>query len=150
MGGNQTWCYIAGNFLSDSPLTFDLWSLGWRHIKSWPTMSHRGCGALEILSKRSWTTTKAGWPGRMTGQKVKRSTVKTKGAKAYGRKVPFFGGGGRKRFFWLQEGLYIMISPKMSSQKCFGEIFLKLRFVGRRSVTFGITSKQTSIYIITA
>ena len=32
MGGNQPWCYIAGNILSDSPLTFALWSLGGRHI----------------------------------------------------------------------------------------------------------------------
>ena len=78
-----------------------------------------------------------GRPGRMKGQEVKWLME--------GRS--FCLAGGRKRFFRLQERLYI-ISPKMSSQKCFGEIFLKLRFVGRQSVTFGITSKQTSIYNI--
>lgn len=61
------------------------------------------------------------YKGRMTreddqGEEVKQRS--TKGAKAYGRKVPFVWG---ETVIRLQEGLYI-ISPKMSSQKCFGEI----------------------------
>ena len=103
MGGNQPWCYIAGKILSDSPLTFALWSLGWRHILKWHPevmrywkMSHRGCGALEIPSKRSWTTTKAdqgGWPGRGGEKKV------SKWGKGLWKEVPFVWGEGGNVFF---------------------------------------------------